>query len=109
MFLIIEDHKDSIESIERDGQIIKLVGNGILKSPGHPAGNQSNERQIPLFKAGKFLIYNRTLEKQVEFLGIYSILDYKIKRSFEGFRYYEFTMVRVIRSMPGVEPAFPPE
>jgi hypothetical protein len=109
MFIVIEDHIDSIEKIERDGQIVKLVGNGILKSPGHPAGNQLNESQLPFFKTKRFLIYNKDLEKKIEFLGTYVILRHKIKRSFEGFRFYEFTMKRVIRSMPGVEPAFPPE
>ena len=109
MFLVIEDHEASIEKIERGGQIVKLVGNGILKSPGHPAGNQFNENQLPFFKNNRFLIYNRDVEKKIEFLGTYNILGFKIKRSFEGFRYYEFTMKRVIRSMPGVEPAFPPE
>lgn len=109
MYIVVEDHKDSIEKIERDGQIVKVIGRGIMKSPGHPAGNQLNESQIPLFRAGRFRIYNKDLEKKIEYLGEYVILGYKIKRSFEGFRYYEFTMMRVIRSMPGVEPAFPPE
>lgn len=109
MYLIIEDHKDSIESIERGGQIVKVLGKGIMKSPGHPAGNQSNECQFPLFRTEKFLIYNKDLEKKIEYLGEYIMLDYKIKRSFEGFRYFEFTMMRVIRSTPGVEPSFPPE
>lgn len=109
MFLVVEDHPDSIESIQREGQIVKIIGKGILKSPGHPAGNQSNERQIPLFRAGKFLIFNKDLEKKIEYLGEYIILRHQIKLSFEGFRFYEFTMMRVIRSMPGVEPVFPPE
>ena len=109
MFLLIEDHKDSIESIERDGQIVKVLGRGLMKSPGHPAGNQSNESQLLIFRAGRFLIYNRDLEKRVEYLGTYGMLDYKIKLSREGFRYFEFTMMRVIHSMPGVEPVFPPE
>jgi len=56
-----------------------------------------------------FPIFNRDSEKKIEYLGDYKILKYSIKQSFEGFRYYEFTMMRVIRSMPGVEPAFPPE
>jgi hypothetical protein len=109
MFIVIDDHVASIEKIERGGQIVTLVGNGILKSPGHPAGNQFNENQLPFFKTKRILIYNRDLEKKIEFLGTYVILRHKIKVSFEGFRYYEFTMKRVIRSMPGVEPAFPPE
>jgi hypothetical protein len=108
MYLLIQDHQDSIESIDRSGQIVKVIGKGVMKSPGHPAGNQLNERQKSFFKNSRFLIYNKDLEKKIEYLGEYALLGYKIKRSFEGFRYYEFTMSRVIRSMPGVEPVFPP-
>jgi hypothetical protein len=109
MFLVIEDHRDSMESIERGGQIIKVVGKGPMKSPGHPAGNQMNKRQVPFFKTSKFLIFNRDLEKKVEYLGEYVILWHQIKLSDAGFRYFLFTMKRVIRSKPGVEIAFPPE
>jgi len=113
MFLVIQDHRDSIESIERDGQIVKALGNGMLKSPGHPSGNQSNERQIRLLrglsvKPYLISIFNIDLEKKIEYLGEYSLLNYEIKRSFEGFRYYMFTMRRVIKSKPGVEAVFPP-
>lgn len=113
MFLVIEDHKDSIESIQRNGQVIKLVGKGVMKSPGHPAGNQCFERQFPFFstlakRPFTISIFNKDSEKKIEYLGDYIMLRYDIKISFEGFRYFLFTMKRVIRSMPGVEPVFPP-
>ena len=107
MFLLIEDHKESLESIERNGQVVKLIGKGLLKSPGHPAGNQSNERQLPIFRSGKFLIYNKDLENKIELLGTYVMLGYKIKLSRAGFRYYEFTMMRILLPL-NVEPEFPP-
>ena len=91
MRIIIRDHKDSLESIERGGQIVKVLGKGIMKSPGHPAGNQCYERQIPLLKLQNVPIYNKDFNKKIEYLGLYRILTYEIKISFEGFRYFLFT------------------
>ena len=112
MSIVIKNHKDSLESIERDGHIVYVVGPGVLKSPGHPAGNQQFNRQFTMFKIAStspylFKIYNRDLEGHTEYLGEYKILDFKIKMSFAGFRYYEYKMARVKCSMPGVEPVFP--
>jgi hypothetical protein len=112
MRILIKDHKDSLESIERDGKIIYMVGPGVLKSPGHPAGNHQHNRQANLFRVAStkpqyFKIFNRDCNGFTEYMGEYSILDYKIKISFEGFRYYEYKMVRVKCSTPGVEPVFP--
>ena len=100
MRILIQDHKDSLESIERDGKIIYMVGPGVLKSPGHPAGNQQHTRQAKLFRVAStkpyyFKIFNTDYNGYTEYMGEYSILDYKIKISFEGFRYYEYKMVRV--------------
>ena len=112
MHVLIKYHKDSLESIERDGKIVYMIGPGVLKSPGHPAGNQQHYRQAKLFRVAStnsryFNIFNTDYNGCTEYLGEYSILDYKIKISFEGFRYYEYKMVRVKCSMPGVEPVFP--
>ena len=107
MHLVIEEHADSIESIKQNGHIVKLVGKGIMKSPGHPAGNQCYERQIPLLKLQNVPIYNKDFNKKIEYLGLYRILTYEIKISFEGFRYFLFTMVRKHRNIPGEEHVFP--
>ena len=108
MHLLIEDHRDSIEKIERGGHIIKMVGKGPMKSPGHPLGNQCFKRQAPLLKAGSFPIYNKDTNKNIEYLGCYRILNYEIKISNAGFKYYMFTMVRFRRSRPGEVHEFPP-
>lgn len=112
MNILIRDHKDSLESIERDGHIVYMVGPGVLKSPGHPGGNQQFHRQMNIFRVAStkpylFRIFNKDLEGHTEYLGEYKILDFKLKMSFAGFRYYEYKMARVKCSMPGVEPAFP--
>lgn len=112
MNILIRDHKDSLESIERDGHIVYMIGPGVLKSPGHPGGNQQFHSQHNIFRVAStrpylFRVYNKDLNGYTEFLGEYKILDFKLKMSFAGFRYYEYKMVRVKCSMPGVEPVFP--
>jgi hypothetical protein len=114
MYLLVIDHPDSLESIERDGHIVKVIGKGLIKSPGHPAGNQQYSRQMPILlhsakKPYLFSIYNQDSAGRIEYLGKYNLLWYKIKLSFQGFKYFEYTMVRSVRSTPGEEPVFPPE
>lgn len=114
MYLLVIDHPESLESIERDGQIVKVLGKGRMKSPGHPAGNQQSFSQMSILQHSTkepylFSIYNRDTALRTEYLGQYKLLWYKIKMSFEGFRYYEYTMVRSVRSKPNEEPVFPPE
>ena len=112
MSIVIKDHKDSLESIQFNGRIIYIIGPGVLKSPGHPAGNQQYNRQFTIFNVAStkpylFKIFNKDLEGRTEFLGEYKLLDYKIKMSFAGFRYYEYKMIRVKCNMLDVEPVFP--
>ena len=99
---------DSIEKIERGGHIIKMVGKGLMRSPGHPGGNQCFQRQMSLLKPPTFPIYNKDIDKRVEYLGRYKVLNYEIKLSDAGFKYYLFTMARVRRSKPGEVHEFPP-
>ena len=114
MYLLVIDHPNSLERIEREGQIVKVLGKGLMKSPGHPAGNQQYYSQILFLQNASikpylFPIYNKDTANRIEYLGQYRLQDFKIKMSFEGFRYYEFTMVRSVRSTPGEVPVFPPE
>jgi hypothetical protein len=114
MNLLVIDHPGSLEKIERGGQIVKVLGRGRMKSPGHPAGNQQYYSQLPFLQhASKkpylFPIYNKDIVGRIEYLGQYRYLHHKILVSYEGFRYFEYTMVRSVRSTPGVELVFPPE
>lgn len=100
MSIVIKDHKDSLESIQMDGRVVYIIGPGVLKSPGHPAGNQQIYRQLIIFNIAStrpflFKIYNKDLNNHTEYLGEYRLIDYKIKISFEGFRYYEYKLLRV--------------
>lgn len=114
MYFVIEDHPASFEKIERHGKIVKVLGKGLMKSPGHPSGNQMYYRQSEILKYAStmpylFPIFNIGRDKSVEFLGKYKLHEFRMKESFEGFRYFEYTMMRVECSKPGVEPVFPPE
>lgn len=100
MRLVVRNHPASLESIERNGQIVKVLGKGLMKSPGHPAGNQQYHSQLKILQNAfkdphLFPIFNIETDGLIIFLGLYKLLDYKIKLSNEGFRYYEFTMMRV--------------
>jgi hypothetical protein len=99
MYLSIKSHPDSLEKVERKGQIVKIVGRGVMKSPGHPAGHQVDYRQYDIFNTSCRPPYTFTLYKDNEFLGQYIMLNHTIKLSFEGFRYYEFTLSRVSYNM----------
>jgi hypothetical protein len=114
MYFLVKDHPASLEKIERNGKIVKVLGKGLMKSPGHPSGNQMYYRQSDILKAAStspyvIPIYNMDKENKVEFLGKYKLHEFRMKESFEGFRYFEYTMMRVECSKPGVEPVFPPE
>jgi hypothetical protein len=98
MYLLITSHPNSLEKVERKGQIVKIVGRGVMKSPGHPAGHQINSRQSDIFNNSTIHPYEFTIYKDHEYLGKYFLLSHKIKLSFEGFRYYEFTLSRASRS-----------
>jgi hypothetical protein len=110
MSLIVKEHKDSLETIERRGQIVKVLGKGLMKSPGHPAGNQQYSSQLSFLnylskKPYVISIYKVDLKEKLTYLGEYRLLDMKIKESFEGFRYFEYTMSRMNYKTQGDEPS----
>jgi len=110
MSLILKEHKDSLETIERGGKIVKILGRGVMKSPGHPAGNQQYHSQRGLLKyltdpPYAISIYKLDLKDKVTYLGEYRLLDMKIKESFEGFRYFEYTMSRTHYKTQGGVPS----
>ena len=111
MYLILKESPGSLESITPNGQIVTLIGKGRLKSPGHPAGNQQLQAQVDFFthaSTSPYLspIFLKDIYGRMEYLGEYFMLSNKIKMSFEGFRYYEFKMLR--RNKPDATPVFPP-
>jgi hypothetical protein len=114
MHLLVIDHPNSLETIERDGQIVKVLGKGLMKSPGHPAGNQQYHNQMEFLQSVTKLpynvpVFNRDTDNRIEYLGKYKLLSWGVKMSWPGFRYFEYTLMRVERSTPGEVPVYPPE
>lgn len=98
----ITDDKDSLEYIRPDKHVIKTLGTGLMRSPGHPSGNQIYEKQQPfyntLIKYKCVPLLHKYIDGTVEFLGYYRLINTKIKVSNEGFRYYEFTLQKYIKT-----------
>jgi len=97
-YLKIIEHPKSLERIEQHGHIIYVLGNGLLRSPGHPAGNQLIASQLKFLsltqKQRLFPIFKIELSGDVVYMGKYKMLEYKKKLSFEGFSYFEYKMAR---------------
>jgi hypothetical protein len=97
-YLKVIDHPKSLERITQDGHIIYVLGNGLLRSPGHPAGNQLIASQLKFLsltqKQRLFPIFNIEQCGDVVYMGNYKMLEYKKKLSFEGFSYFEYKMAR---------------
>jgi len=97
VFIIkITDHPDSLESLKHNKFIINIVGKGIMKSPGHPSGNQDWNNQIAynntIINYGQFPVLHRFLDGTVEYLGMYRHLETNIKLTRAGFRYFEYKL-----------------
>jgi len=104
MFVVkITDDLRSLESMRHDKHVVKVLGKGLMKSPGHPSGNQLNAHQLPFFetliKYNQVPVLHKTLDGYVTFLGYYNHSNTKIKVSKEGFRYYEHTLHRYNKSV----------
>ena len=101
-YITIIDHPESIEKVSMDEMVVTFIGNGVKKSPGHPSGNQSIERQLTILKlVGQYPytipIFRESLDKTIRLLGHYSYIGYTKKVSFSGFVYFEFKMFRLVR------------
>jgi hypothetical protein len=99
MNIVIKQHRDSLERIEFNGQFVYVVGKGLMKSPGHPAGNQLFHRQNEYLRVGStppylFSVFYQDIQGDVKHLGEYTIHTICKRNSFEGFSYYEFKLIR---------------
>lgn len=97
----ITDDYESLEYVSHNKHIVKIVGAGTLKSPGHPAGNQCFRQQQSfiqtLIKQGQVPVLHKFTNGSnilVEYLGKYRLLTTTIKLSDAGFRYYEYKLQR---------------
>jgi hypothetical protein len=94
----ITDDCESLEHVNDNRHIVKIIGVGAMKSPGHPAGNQCFRQQKPFIKAlitqGQVPVLHKFTNGVVEYLGMYRHLTTTIKLSDAGFRYYEYKLQR---------------
>jgi hypothetical protein len=98
--IVLQYHPDSLEGFCNGGNMLKIIGSGRIRSPGHPAGNQqyhsqgfirlaSVQRLFPAyFCHGSLKIY----------MGEYQLHSFAKKESFEGFTYFLYTLIR--RKLP---------
>lgn len=96
--LDVNEARDSIERFEQGGNKLILIGNGIIKSPGHPAGNQQYSSQVPiinsLIKASCITVNHQKLDGTTVFMGEYYFKSIVKRVSFEGFSYFEYILLR---------------
>ena len=111
MNIVIKEHRDSLERIEFNGKFVYVVGKGLMKSPGHPAGNQLFHRQNEYLRVGStppylFSVFYQDIQGDVKHLGEYIIHTIYKRNSFEGFSYYEFKLIRKFKArleLPNIE------
>ncbi len=106
--IYVDYDPNSLERFEQQGRVLKILGKGRMKTPGHPAGNQQYSSQGPFVRAASlqklFPVYYR-MNSVLAYMGEYSLQSMTKKESFEGFTYFLFTLHR--RSSPPLEPCKP--
>jgi len=95
-FIKITNHPKSLNKILRTGNVLHYVGEGCKKFPGYPSGNQMYFRQLPLLKKLRndnyVHAFNKTSDNRVVYLGLYTLMNFIKKESFEGFTYFEIRL-----------------
>jgi hypothetical protein len=91
-------HSKSLESVNHNKNLIKILGKGKIKYPGYPSGNQNAINQTIIMKTlinnSQIPVLYKHIDGHVEYIGLYRHLYTNIKISDNGFRYYEFTLQR---------------
>ena len=100
MFIVkLSADADSLDHVRDDLRFVYKVGLGIMKSPGHPSGNQFYQRQLPIIesmqKYRKLPVLLVWPDGITEYFGMYKYYDLKLKIAPSGFKYYEFKLVKV--------------
>ena len=94
--LKLTDHIDSYNRYTHAGRIIYYVGEGRTKSPGHPAGNQMENKQEPFRRSwglqNRFPLLHKRYDGSVILLGYYRVSDMRKRMGHEGFTYFEFEL-----------------
>jgi len=98
--LKLTDHCESYNRYDYSGRIIYYVGIGLTKSPGHPSGNQIQQRQRPFWQSwviqNTFPILRKRYDGIVELLGYYRVVNMQKRLGNEGFTYFEIELHQVL-------------
>lgn len=101
--IYVDYDPNSLERFEQGGNVLKILGKGRMKTPGHPAGNQQYSSQAPFVRAASlqkvFPVYYR-MKSVLAYMGEYALDSMTKKESFEGFTYFLFTLHRRSNSPP---------
>ena len=103
LILDVREAKGSLEHFQQAGNKLILIGNGIVKSPGHPAGNQQYCSQMDflrlLYKNTYVAVNYRKLDGTTLLMGEYYFKAMAKRQSFEGFTYFEYTFIRTSKGI----------
>ena len=99
-YIGVPSSKESYEHFDQGGRVLYCIGQGPMRSPGHPSGNQSYLNQMLL--RGEQHVYPvfKVYSNCVEYMGNYRILSFTKTMSFEGFMYFRYKLFREFISEP---------
>lgn len=93
---------ESLDRVREDLRVVYKVGIGLMKSPGHPSGNQLYHRQFPIIaslqKYKSLPVLRVWPDGTTEYFGRYKYEELYPRLTPEGFKYYEFKLQRVWNS-----------
>jgi hypothetical protein len=96
----ITDHYESYHWISSNKAIIRYVGIGPLKSPGHPSSNQQYDRQQPFLdswgKRTPICVLLKDYDGNVMCMGMYNVRNMRKCMGNEGLTYFTFELIRTV-------------
>jgi len=96
----ITDDYESYHWISSNRAIIRYVGFGPLKSPGHPAANQQYDRQKPFVeswdKRTPVCVLFKDRAGNVMCMGTYYVRNMRKCLGNEGLTYFTFELIRAV-------------
>lgn len=102
--LKITDHPDTYHRCTHSDRLIHYVGVGRTRSPGHPAGNQSECKQFPFRRSwvlqNPFPVLRKRYDETVVLLGYYYVDGISKRVGNEGFAYFQILLRQIVEKPP---------
>ena len=93
-YIKVPSSKESYEHFEQAGRRLICIGQGHMRSPGHPSGHQYYLNQMLLRGDQDLYPVFQIYSNCVQYMGNYRVISYKKTMSFEGFMYFEYILFR---------------